>query len=621
MVGGYTGKILRVNLTEGKTWTEDLDLGAARRFVGGSGLAAKYLFEETGAGTDPLGPDNLLIFMTGPFTGTIVPNSGRHAVVARSPLTGIWGEGDVGGTWGVMLKRAGYDGILIKGRADDPVYLWVNENGVEIRSARHLWGKDTFETAELLKAETHSKAVISSIGPAGENLVKLAVVMSDGRDARAAGRGGLGAVMGSKNLKALAVYGTKRLPVADAESLKGLTKEMARTIAERTQGMARFGTAGGLQAMEELGDLPIRNWYQGSWPEGAAKIGGQRMAESILTRNYHCGACVIGCGRVVKLGRGEYAGVEQGGPEYETLASLGALCLVDDLEAVALANEYCNRYGLDTISTGSAVAFAMECWEHGLITAKDTDGLKLEWGSAEAMLTLVQAIARRERLGRLLADGVRAAAQALGPRAEEYAIHVKGLEFPAHDPRAYNSVAVGYATSNRGACHLQGFTHMFEKSVTMPELGYDEIQDRFGVEGKGELTAKCQDLMCLMDALKMCKFSLSGGVKVTHMIKWLNYVTGWDVSLQEFLKTGERIFNLKRLYNVRCGSSCKDDTLPPRILTHKRGSGGAADNLPPLGKMLSEYYAYRGWSEEGIPTREKLRELGLKEYAIESIPY
>lgn len=620
MVGGYMGKLLRVDLTHQKTWVEDLDLEVARRYLGGSGLAVKYLYEETDAGTDPLGSENLLIFMTGPFTGTTIPNSGRHAVVARSPLTGIWGEGDVGGTWGVMLKRAGYDGILVKGKANDPVYLWVNEDGVEIRSARHLWGEDTFKTAELVQAETHPKAVVTCIGPAGENLVKLAVVMSDGRDGRAAGRGGLGAVMGSKNLKAIAVYGTRRPPVADAESLKALTKEMAGTIAERTQGMARFGTAGGLQAMEELGDLPIRNWYQGSWPEGAAKIGGAHLAETILTRNYHCGACVIGCGRTVKLERGDYAGVEQGGPEYETLASLGALCLVDDLEAVALANEYCNRYGLDTISTGSAVAFAMECWEHGLITEKDTDGLKLEWGSAEAMLGLVQAIARRAGLGQLLADGVRAAAEALGGRAKEYAIHVKGLEFPAHDPRAYNSVAVGYATSNRGACHLQGFTHMFEKSVTMPELGYTDIQDRFGVEGKGELTAKCQDLMCLMDSLKICKFSLSGGVKVTHLVKWLNYVTGWDVTVEEFLRAGERIFNLKRLYNVRCGISRKDDTLPPRILTHRRGSGGAAENLPPLGRMLSEYYAWRGWSEEGIPTRNRLRALGLEEYAAGATP-
>lgn len=615
MVGGYMGKILRVDLTERKVWTEDLDMNVARKFLGGSGLAAKYLFEETSADTDPLGPDNLLIFMTGPFTGTIVPNSGRHAVVARSPLTGIWGEGDVGGTWGVGLKKAGYDGIIVKGKASTPVYLWVHEDGVEIRDAGHLWGKDVFEVDELIKSETNPKAVISAIGQAGENLVKLANVISDGLDARAAGRGGLGAVMGSKNLKAIAVYGTKRPSVADEEGLRALTKEMAASMRERTQGMARFGTAGGLQAMEELGDLPIRNWYQGSWPEGAAKIGGQKMAETILTKNYHCGACVIGCGRVVKLSHGDYAGVEQAGPEYETLGTLGALCLIDDLEAIALGNEYCNRYGLDTISTGSAIAFAMECWEHGLITAKDTDGLSLEWGNAEAMLELIHRIAKRQGIGAVLAEGTRKAAQTIGGLAEEYAIHVKGLEFPAHDPRAYNSVALGYATSNRGACHLQGFTHMFEKSVTMPEMGYPEIQDRFGTEGKGRLVAKCQDLMCLLDSIKMCKFSLGGGAKVTQMVQWLNYVTGWDVTVEEFLTTGERLYNLKRLFNVRCGVSRKDDTLPPRILTHKRGSGGAADNLPPFNAMLAEYYAERGWSEEGIPTKEKLCALGLEEYA------
>ncbi|MGI6129571.1 MAG: aldehyde ferredoxin oxidoreductase family protein [bacterium] len=608
---GYMGKVLRVDLTSRQVEVEELQEDVVRQFLGGSGLAAKYLFEETTANTDPLGPDNLLIFMTGPFTGTIVPNSGRHAVVARSPLTGIWGEGDIGGTWGVALKRAGYDGIIVKGKADSPVYLWIHEGGVEIRDAKHLWGKDTFEVDKLIKADTHPKAVVTAIGQAGENQVSYAVIMSDGLDARAGGRGGLGAVMGSKNLKAIGAYGTLRPTVADDKNLRSFTKEMSTAIHEATKGMARFGTAGGIQAMEELGDVPIKNWYQGSWADGAAALSGAKMRDTILTKNYHCASCVIGCGRVVKLRRGDYVGVEQAGPEYETLASIGALCLVDDLETVALAGEYCNRYGLDTISTGSAIAFAMECFEHGLIKADDADGLDLSWGNGETVLELIHLIAKREGLGALLALGTRAAAEKLGGLAQEYAIHVKGLEFPAHDPRAYNSIAVGYATSNRGACHLQGYTHGFEKNVTMPELGYNEIQDRFGVEGKGILTARCQDLMCLMDALKICKFSLSGGVKATHMLMWLNYVTGWGLSLKEFLQIGERIFNLKRLYNVRCGITSKDDTLPKRILTHKRGSGGAADNLPPLATMLDEYYNYRGWTKDGVPTKEKIAALGL----------
>lgn len=611
---GYIGKILRVDLSSRSIKKEELDEKVARKFIGGSGLGAKILFEETDEKTDSLGPGNVLIFMTGPLTGTIVPTSGRHAVVAKSPLTGIWGEGDVGGTWGIGLKRAGFDGIIIKGKSPKPVYLWIHDGEVEIRDAVHLWGKDTFETDRLIKEATNEKAVVSVIGQAGENLVKFASIMTDGLEARAVGRTGLGAVMGSKNLKAIAVYGNNRAEVAKKNELKQLTKKLAPEMLKKAKGLHDYGTSGGMATFEYVGDLPIRNWTQGKWEEGAKKISGQKMAETILTKNYHCGYCVIGCGRTVKLDTGDYAGVEQAGPEYETLASLGALCLVDDLKAIALANEWCNRYGLDTISTGGVIAFAMEAFENGLITKEDTDGLEIKWGDPNVMLELVRRIAQRKGIGDLLAEGVKRVADKIGGIALEFAIHSKGLEFPAHDPRAYNSLAVGYATSNRGACHLQAFSHGFEKGLTMPEVGYPESRDRFEIDGKGVMTAKAQNLMCMFDSIKMCKFSLFGGVTITDMVNFLNYVTGWDMNVEEFMKAGERIFNLKRLYNVRCGISRKDDTIPARILTHKRKEGGAAENLPHLGRMLSEYYKFRGWNQEGIPKKEKLEELGLKEY-------
>lgn len=611
MPGGYMGKLLRIDLTERSVKVEELEEPILRRYIGGSGLAAKILNEETGSQTDPLGPENRLIFMTGPFTGTRIPTSGRHAVVAKSPLTGIWGEGDVGGGWGTALKRAGFDGVVVTGQGESPVYLWIHDGGVEIRDAGHLWGKDTYEADDLLKAETRPDAVVSVIGPAGENLVKIAAIMTDGRDARAVGRCGLGAVMGSKNLKAVVAAGDMKPEVADQATLDRLVKEIAPRVREGTKGMHDNGTAGGIIAIEHVGDLPIKNWSQGSWPEGAAKLSGQRLAQTILTRRYYCGACIIGCGRVTEVKEGPYRTGEGAGPEYETLACLGAMCLVEDLEAVNLGNELCNRYGLDTISAGAAIAFAMEAYERGLITAADTGGREIRWGDPDVMLALLRDIAFRQGLGNLLAEGVRSAAGRLGQAAHELAIHVKGLELPGHDPRAYNSLAVGYATSNRGACHLQGFSHVFEKNVTMPELGYSEILDRFAAEGKGEMTAKAQDLAAMFDALKMCKFSLFGGVKVTHMVQFLRAVTGWDFDVAGFMKTGERIFNLKRLYNVRCGVTRKDDTLPARIRHQKRGEGGAAENLPPLDSMLDEYYEYRGWDKNGIPRAEKLAELGL----------
>ena len=609
---GYTGKILNIDLTHSRVRTEDLKEEWLNQFIGGSGLGAKYLFEMTDEKTDPLGHENPLIFMTGPFTGTPVPLSGRHAVVSLSPLTAIFGESDVGGTWGAYLKKAGYDGIIVTGKSEKPVYIWVNDEKVEIRDASHFWGKDTYDIDPLLKAETHEKAVISAIGQAGENQVLLATIMTDGRDGRAAGRCGMGAVMGSKNLKAIAVYGTRKVPVFHPEEVDRLQKGYSAMINKNAENFRKYGTAGALSTFESMGTLPLQNWkFVGRWEESAEKINGFTLSETLLTGRYFCDACILGCGRRVKIDHGPYAGVDGAGPEYETLALLGSNCLIDNLEALCYANELCNRFGLDTISTGGAIAFGMEAFEKGLIDREDTGGIELRWGSSEALIEMIKMIAHKKGFGEVLGKGVRKAAETIGKNSVEFAMHIKGLELPAHDPRGYNAGATGFATSSRGACHLAGLSHTFERVLKSPEMGIPEPLDRYQVEGKGILAAKSQNLMGMMDSLKLCKFILFGGITITHILKWYGDVTGREMTIDDFVKTGERIFNLKRLYNVRLGISRKDDTLPFRSLTFKRTGKGLTPNLPPLGQMLSEYYEYRGWSEDGIPTPEKLKELGL----------
>ncbi len=608
---GYTNKILRVDLSKKKLEVEGLDENLAKKFIGGSGLGTKILYDETGPETDPLGPENRLIFMTGPFAATPVITSGRHHVVTKSPLTGIFGESDVGGTWGPFLKRAGFDGIVVTGKADKPVYLWVYDGKAEIRDASRLWGMDTYDLDPWSGRRPETRRWSASIGPAGEKGVRFASIMNDGNDGRAAGRCGTGAVMGSKNLKAIAVHGSQQIEIADPEGLRASLKEISPMVAKNAEGMRKNGTAGGVATFEALGSLPLQNWkFQGRWEKGAAKIAGPAMTEKILTGNYHCERCVIGCGRRVKVDKGPFAPVEGAGPEYETMAFLGSLCLVDDLEAIAKANELCNRYGMDTISCGAAIAFAMEAYEKGLITKKDTGEMELLWGRGDVMVKMVEKIGKREGLGQLLGEGVRAAAEKIGKNAVEFSLHVKGLEVPGHDPRCYNAGAVGYATINRGACHL-GFTHVFERVLAMPEIGIEKPLPRLEVKGKGEMAAKTQNVMGLFDSLKICKFTLFGGLRLTPILDWYNMVTGMPLDMAEFLKTGERIFNLKRMYNVRCGISRKDDTLPARFLTLKHEGEGLTPSLPPLGEMLAEYYKFRGWNEEGIPLPEKLKELGL----------
>jgi aldehyde:ferredoxin oxidoreductase len=612
MIPGYFMKIVEIDLNIEKINLIALEEKEFKKFIGGSGIGAKLLYGYTDDKTDPLGSENVLIFMTGPLTGTKTFSSDRFEVITKSPLTGIYTESDCGGRWGEGLKKCGLDGIIIKGKAKNPVYITIKDEKIEIKSASHLWGKDTFATDTLIKKEMGPNSQVVCIGKAGENLVKFACIINEGKHGRAAGRAGVGAVMGSKKLKAIGVLGTKEVKIAHEQEFNQFINALTPKMIESTEALRKYGTSTGVEYCESVGDLPIKNWYQGNW-EGAKKISGQYMAKTVLKKNYHCGRCVIGCGRTVEINEGKYKIEETAGPEYETIGMLGSNCLVDDIKIICKANELCNRYGLDTISTGSAISFCMEAYEKGLITKKDTGGLKMEWGNGDALLEMIEKIANRQDIGKLLGEGLIKAAKEIGGNSCEFAIHVKGLDFPAHDPRGKVSVALGYATSNRGACHLQAFTHDFEDGTCIPDLGYKETLDRFEIKGKAKFVVDFQHLMSMFDSLHCCKFIVFGGMTVEPLVKVLNLVTGWDFSKEDFLKTGERIFNLKRLYNVREGISRKDDTLPPRILTHPRG-GGAGDNLPYLNKMLYEYYQIRGWDEFGIPTKDTLKRLELEEY-------
>ncbi len=613
-MNGYFGNILTVDLDSGSHEVADTPDDLFRDYIGGSGLGAKLLFDATGGGTDPLSADNPLIFAAGPFTGTGIPSTGRHAVVAKSPLTGIFGESDVGGRWGTRLRGAGLDGLVIRGVASRPACVVIGEDAVRIEDTSHLWGLDAYETSDALKTVHGSKAEIAAIGPAGERRVLLASVMHDGRHGRAAGRCGLGAVMGAKGVKAVVVSGNKKAPAAEPDGLRTHVKEMLGRIRASSAYLRQYGTSGGLMCLEASGDMPIKNFAQGRWGD-AEKITGERLAETYLKGRYACGACPIGCGREVAFRTGRYAVEKGAGPEYESLASLGSYCLVDDLAAICKANDLCNRYGMDTISVGAAVAFAMEAFDRGLITETDLGGMALRWGDADAMIETVRLIGENEGFGQILGRGVKKAAELIGPDADSFAVHVKGLELPAHDPRAYFSSAVSYATSNRGGCHLAGLTHALEGSLAIPELGYPRPLDRFATAGKGILAARMQHLMGLFDSLKICKFVLYAGVTVSDLLTCLRRTTGWEGDLEDFLRTGERIFTLKRIYNLRCGVRASDDALPPRMAAPLR-EGGAKGRVPDLRGMLAEYYAFRGWDETGAPTPEKLAELGLEWAAV-----
>lgn len=606
----HPASLLKLDLTTGRQTDEVITEDLFAKCLGGSGVAAWYALKDLKPDLQPLDPDQVLFVMAGRLTGIYVPAGCKSSFCGRSPHTGIWNEATVGGYFGLKLRASGWEGLAIIGRAGRPSVLYVDEKGHSLDEHPDLWGKDTYETDRLLKERYGSKVVTACIGPAGEKMVSIASVIIGGHEGRAAGRGGMGALMGSKNLKAIVLGGTLKPGVCDPAGLKALVRDANREIRKKTSALARFGTAGGLQNFELSGDMPFRNFGgSGRWEEGAGKICGQAILERYFVRHYGCYACPIMCGKVIRHQSAREGGVHS--PEYETAAGFGALCLNADPDVIIEANDMCNRLGLDTISTSAAIAFAMELSEKGLLDRKACEGMDVSWGNREVIPALVGLIAEKEGLGALLGKGTRSAAAEIGGAAAEYAIHSKGLEYPFHDPRAFPSMGLNYATANRGGCHLEGLTYFVEGgALPGAAVGFEGDTNRHSEEGRADLTVRMQNYMNVLNAVGLCKFIMRGGISPDHVARWLD--AAWDYGLTggELMQAGARLHTLKRLYNCRLGISRKDDLLPPRILTLDRG-GSCAGIHPHIGKMLGEYYGIRGWSEEGIPRENTLRELGI----------
>jgi aldehyde:ferredoxin oxidoreductase len=621
---GYAGKVLRVNLSTGQIVARPLDAEIARRTIGGRGLAAEILFSEVSAGIDPLGSDNKLVFATGPLQSTRIPGATRAVVCAKSPLTGSWGEAHAAGSFGPVLKRAGYDALIVEGVSPTPVYLWVSDDGVALQDASALWGRSVGDTVEAIRALTADKAEVAAIGCAGENLVRYAAVIS-GCD-RAFGRSGLGAVMGAKGLKAVAVHGNQRTSMAHEQAAKDLVKKaVAQLMAapERVTSMSTYGTAGGPEYANMLGSFPVNNYREGtSDDELLSRITGQTMvARGILRKNTGCVGCPLRCHLHAYLESSPYGPVhpEYGGPEFETIGVLGPNLGIYDPEFIVRANELCNAYGLDTINTGVIMGWAFECYERGYITGQDTAGLELTWGNVAAALELLERIAHRHGIGDVLAEGFQAAVSAFGEETAAFAMHVKNQSFAVHMPRARMGQALSYATSNRGACHLQGIHDTtIESGQIAPEIGIDESfkgLSRFSRECKAEFEAKAQNWRAVQDSLIICKFTSwdYGAIEPDVLVRLLNAATGQNYSTEEVLWAGERTWNACRMFNVRDGFSRKDDTLPERVgdAMTKGGSKGSVITKADLAEMLDQYYAVRGWDANGIPTKGKLQSLHL----------
>lgn len=603
-------RILNVDLTTRQLISENLDEIILQKFIGGSGLAAKILWDETTAQTDPFSSENVLIFMTGPLTGTIIPSSTRHIVAGISPLTEIYGEARSGGKWSYELRHAGFDGLVIRGRSETPVYLWLNDRKSELRDASHIWGKDTYDTHEFLKIETDDKASTACIGPAGERQVRFAGIVNDGKMGRIAARCGLGALMGSKKLKAVVARGTLPIEYYDEKMLRGEVRNIFEAYPRDKEEELDF-QVNMLKKEMDVGNTIVKNCREGTF-EGAYALS-ERLRK---TKFMQCKGCPFPCMESHWTKYGERNMV------WEHWVPLGTNCMIDNGDALQEAYSLCQRYGMDSISIGGVMAFAMECYEKGLITRGDTGGIELDWGNDSAMLDMIKRIGEREGIGHLLGEGVRRAAEHIGGSAHEFAMHVKGLELPAMDPRASMSLAVQEATENIGAGHMrahaaQNIENVLESKesfLILPELGYPNQLNRFAIEGKGKLTAIMHNLGCVIDSLVVCCFLIYyNGVQPGQLNRLLTSITGWELSLNDLMLCGERIYNLMRMVNVRRGIGKKDDTLPQRILTQTRGSGGAAHSIPLLEPMLKEYYTVRGWNEKGLPTDEKLRALDLKE--------
>jgi aldehyde:ferredoxin oxidoreductase len=620
MSNGFTGKILRVNLNKETTSSETLEEVFYRRHFGGRGLISYILLKELEPKIDPLGPENKLMFACGPVTGAPISGAGRNSVGAKSPLTGAYGEAEAGGFWGAELKQAGFDAIIVEGKASSPVYLWIEDQKVEVRDASRLWGLEIKKAQETIRSELDDSRVrVAQIGPGGERLVRYASVVNDMN--HVAGRCGMGAVMGSKNLKAVAVKGSKRVPVRKPKRLGKLAKWMAQNVKDLAYSLQTYGTGDGMDAMEATGNLPVCNFRDGDFPE-VDQISAEAVKEQVRVGMGTCFACAIACKKEVKLDAPWTVDPEYGGPEYETLASLGSNCGVSDVKAVCKANELCQRYSIDTISTGVTISFAMECFEHGLLTKEDTGGMDLSFGNAESMVKLVELIGEKRGLGALLAEGTKRAAEQIGNGAEQFAVHVKGQEVPMHDPRLKRGEALGYAVSPTGADHV----HNIHDTFLYPRLprSYNSlgVLEPVPVEDFGPKKVRLYKIVgewrTLNNFLVMCLFPPWNVIQKTEIVRC---VTGWNTTAFELMKVVERGNTLARIFNLREGFTEKDDWLPPRFFQPKTSGAlsNTAVNPEDLQKAKLLYYDMMGWTEQGVPKQSKLDELDIS-WAADKIP-
>ena len=587
---GYAGKILWTNLTKEQVIVKCLEEDLALSYIGGKGLGSKLLLGGTKPGADPYDPANLLIFATGPVNGALLSGASKFCAVFKSPLTGIWGESQCGGYFAPHLKWAGYDAVVIRGRSEKPTYLLIEDEKVELRDASHIWGKDTFEAENIIKKDHGERFQVLSIGPAGENLVRFACITHD--RGRQFGRCGAGAVMGSKRLKAIAVKGSGTIEVAKPEKLDEFRKELNEKIRERLKSLMEYGTPAIMALTNATGTLPTKNWTEGEF-EGFEQINAQTMKAKIVKRSKACYACTVACGKISRVETGPYAGTEVEGPEYETLFSMGSLCGNDNLESIAKANEVCDRLGMDTISAGNVLAFAMECYEKKIITQEDTGGLELKFGNHEAMIATLRKIAYRKNIGNILAEGVRKAAEIVGEDAKKFAVHVKGLEPPGYDPRGLKGVALGYAVSCRGACHVRHLVYRPNLTGQHPfKVGKIE---RLSYDGQAEIVKEQEDFYTIVDSMVLCKFlclPTIGPILWDELAKLYSIITGIEVGRKELLMVAERINNMVRSFNLREGISRKDDVLPERFT--KETVKGQVVEKEKLDKMLDQYYKLRG---------------------------
>ncbi len=615
--GGYVGKILKIDLT-----SEKIDIIRTENyfdvnlFIGGKGLAAYTLWKELKTGIDPFSEDNLLVFATGPLTGTLCPGT-RMCIATKSPLTGLFCDSYVGGHLGAEIKMAGYDAVIIGGKSEKPVYIWIHDENVEICNAENLWGLDAFRTEERIRKEKGDMTIrVACIGPAGERLVRFAHVNVDRY--RQAGRGGAGAVMGSKNLKALAVKGTGAIPIYNVEEFIEKAKEAHRAVLENETAKARkrWGTARTIIFTADQDLLPTRNFREATF-EAAENLSAEVLEKRFWIKHKACHSCPINCGKLGVVRSGRYAGTVVEGIEYETLALIGANCGIGNYEAVAYANLLCDMLGLDTISTGNVIAFAMECYEEGILTEKETEGLKLNFGNEESAIRLIEKIARREGLGDLLAEGVKRASEKLNSRCRRFAMHVKGLELPGYDVRASPGMGLAYVTADRGGCHTRSWPISYEISGKAPD---GTVIDRYSTEKRAYIVKRQQDETTACDTLVACWF-LKTAVGNKRYVGMLNAAAGMKLTVEEFLAVGERIWNLTRLFNIREGLRKEDENLPNRAFEDPIPSGiakGRKLEKSQLEYMLREYYAIRGWDESGIPRKEKIKQLKL-DYLVSGV--